>query len=91
MRRAATPIDHILSKLTNVQRKGRGHTATCPLHPSKPAVLRITREFGQVLLECRARCPDHGIEKRLAALPLDVRKSSAFPSRLFDSRGSAAV
>lgn len=72
-------IEDILSRLTNVQPRGRGYTADCPLHPSKPAVLRVTREFGQVLLECPDSCPDHEIAAALGLTLVDLMEDDDSP------------
>jgi hypothetical protein len=66
------PIEHLLSKLTDVQPRGRGYTATCPLHPSKPAVLTIKKEFGQVLFDCPSGCSDNDIVKAIGLALVDL-------------------
>lgn len=43
--------------------------ATCPLHPEKPATLKITRDYGAILLECPRGCPDHQIAAALGLTP----------------------
>jgi hypothetical protein len=40
------PPQNILAKLANVEPRGRVYTTSCPLHPSTPAAIRLTREFG---------------------------------------------
>jgi hypothetical protein len=70
--RPTIPIDHILAKFSNLRSRGRGYLADCPLHPDQPAVLRLTPEYGQLLLECPSGCPDHKIMAALGMTAADL-------------------
>ena len=52
-----SPIDNILTKLSNVKQTGSGFTAHCPCHDDKQSSLSISEsDTGAVLIHCHAGC-----------------------------------
>jgi len=70
-----SPIDAVLSRLSNVREQGKGWQAPCPAHDDNRASLTIGEgNDGKALLKCHAGC---NTEKICSALGLQV--SDLFP------------
>ncbi|MBI1742213.1 AAA family ATPase [Candidatus Acetothermia bacterium] len=73
------PIDHIINRLTNVQKKDKGWTAHCPAHDDQRSSLSVGMGAdGKVLLHCHAGCK---LEAIVRALNLQTRDLFPVPSQ----------
>ncbi len=79
-----TPVENLLSKLSNAKQSGKGWTARCPAHEDGKASLSIAAgSSGTVLMKCHAGCDTSAI---LAAIGMKLAdlfppKAGATPTR----------
>jgi len=68
-----TPIDVVLSRLTNPKRVGAGWVARCPAHDDKRPSLSVSEgDEGRVLVHCHAGCSADAIAKALGLTLRDL-------------------
>jgi hypothetical protein len=76
-----TPLERVLSQLTNLKPVGRGWLATCPVHDDQEPSLSVSEaDDGKVLIKCFAGCPTEAVLDRLGLsfadlFPDDGRRS----------------
>lgn len=68
-----TPVDVVLSRVTNPKRVGAGWAARCPAHDDKRPSLSVSEgDEGRVLVHCHAGCPTDAIAKALGLTLRDL-------------------
>lgn len=71
-------IDHVLERLKEVKRRGKGWTALCPAHDDKNPSLGISEAAdGKVLVKCQSQ----GCSFSQIASALDLKESDFFPEQ----------
>ncbi len=60
-------LDHVLSRLTKVNKVNGGYMARCPAHEDRTPSLSVTERDGRVLVNCFAGCPTDATPKQWQA------------------------
>src|SRR3990172_10806416 len=68
-----TPLQLVLSELSDAKKNGKGWSARCPAHDDRMASLSITEgNDGRVLLHCHAGCTFDAICAAIGLEPADL-------------------